>query len=175
VARLRQDWAFSAAEMRDVVNASALDLVVATVAAGAAPAAARKWWTGELARWANQADQELEQLPISPQQVAAVQRLIDDGVINDKLARQVMEAVLAGEGEPADIVANRGWAVLSDQATLRAAVERAIAAQPEVATKIRSGKTAAAGALIGQVMKDLSGQADAGLVRQLILEILSPK
>ncbi|MDR0417011.1 MAG: Asp-tRNA(Asn)/Glu-tRNA(Gln) amidotransferase subunit GatB [Propionibacteriaceae bacterium] len=172
-ARLQAEWGFTELEMRDVIGNGALDLVAATVAAGAAPAAARKWWLTELARAAHERGVELEALPMAPAQVAALQGLVDGGVVNDKLARQVIEGVLAGEGEPAAVAAQRGLAVVSDPAALQAAVERAIAAQPAVADKIRAGKTAAAGALIGAVMKDLKGQADAAKVRQLILAALA--
>ncbi len=80
--------------------------------------------------------------------------------------------MLAGEGSPAEVVAHRGLAVVSDDAALGAAVDAAIAAHPEVADKIRAGKVQAAGALIGAVMKQMRGQADAGRVRQLIVDRL---
>ncbi|MDR1214066.1 MAG: Asp-tRNA(Asn)/Glu-tRNA(Gln) amidotransferase subunit GatB [Propionibacteriaceae bacterium] len=173
VARLRLEWGFSEAEMRDVTGGGALDRVAQTVAAGATPTAARKWWTTELARWANQAGVELDDVPMTPDQVAEVQALIDRGVINDKLARRVFEAVLAGQGAPDEVVRSLGLAVVSDGAALSQAVQRAIAAQPEAAQSIRQGKVQAVGALIGQVMKDLRGQADAATVRQLILDELT--
>ncbi len=171
--RLQQEWAFSDLEMRDTVGAGALDLVAATVAAGASPPAARKWWLGDLARRAKEDGVDLAELPITPAQVARVQVLVDEGTLNDKLARQAMEGVLAGEGEPDAVVEARGLAVVSDEGALTAAVDRAIEANPDVADKIRSGKVAAAGALIGAVMKEMRGQADAGRVRELILEKLT--
>ncbi|MDR1386794.1 MAG: Asp-tRNA(Asn)/Glu-tRNA(Gln) amidotransferase subunit GatB [Propionibacteriaceae bacterium] len=170
---LRAEWGFTEAEMRDVTGGGALDLVVRTVAAGAAPAAARKWWTTELARWANSAGVELEAVPMTAEQVAEVQALIDQGVINDRLARRVFEAVLAGQGDPAAVVRDLGLAVLSDGSALRQAVQRAIADQPEVAQRIRQGKVQAVGALIGQVMRDLRGRGDAAAIRQLILDELT--
>jgi aspartyl-tRNA(Asn)/glutamyl-tRNA(Gln) amidotransferase subunit B len=173
VGRLRAEWGFTDAELQDVVNAGALDLIEATVAAGASAAAARKWWLTELARRANEAGIELAALAITPAQVAGVQALVDAGTVNDKLARQVIDGVLAGEGDPADVVASRSLAVVSDDGPLTAAVDAAIAANPDVAAKIRDGKLQAAGALIGAVMKDLRGQADAGRVRELILERLA--
>ena len=173
VGRLRTEWGFTEAELQDVVNAGALDLIEATVAAGASAAAARKWWLTELARRANEAGIELAGLAITPAQVAGVQALVDAGTVNDKLARQVIDGVLAGEGDPADVVASRSLAVVSDDGPLTAAVDAAIAANPDVAAKIRDGKLQAAGALIGAVMKDLRGQADAGRVRELILERLA--
>jgi aspartyl-tRNA(Asn)/glutamyl-tRNA(Gln) amidotransferase subunit B len=172
-ARRQTEWAFSDLEMRDVVGAGALGLIEQTVEAGATPAAARKWWLSELARRANDQGVMLEELAITPAQVAGVQALVDAGRVNDKLARQVLDGVLAGEGEPEEVVAARGLEVVSDEGALSAAVDRAIEADPDVAAKIRDGKVAAAGALIGAVMKEMKGQADAGRVRELILEKLT--
>ena len=172
-ARLRAEWNVSALEMDAIVNAGALDLVLQTVAAGASPADARKWWLGELSRRAHDLGTELTALPITPAQVARIAELVAAGTLNDRLARDVIDAVLAGEGDPDAIVEARGLAVVSDEGALLAAVDEAIAANPEVAAKIRDGKIAAAGVLVGAVMKATRGQADAARVRELILERLS--
>jgi aspartyl-tRNA(Asn)/glutamyl-tRNA(Gln) amidotransferase subunit B len=172
--RLQEQWGFTDLEMRDVVNAGALELVEETVAAGSAPAAARKWWTQELARRANADGVELTALPVTPAQVAALQRLVDDGTLTDSVARQVLDGVLAGEGDPEQVVAARGLQVVSDDAALGEAVDRAIAANADVAEKVRKGKVAAAGALVGAVMRDMRGQADAAKVRELVLSRLAP-
>jgi aspartyl-tRNA(Asn)/glutamyl-tRNA(Gln) amidotransferase subunit B len=172
-ARLQASWGFSELEMRDAVGAGALGVIERTVAAGASPSAAKKWWLSELSRRANDAGISLEDLPITPEQVAAVQGLVDSGRVNDTLARQVLDGVLAGEGSPDEVVAARGLEVVSDDAALSAAIERAIEANPDVADKIRDGKVAAAGALIGAVMKEMRGQADAARVRELILSKLT--
>nr|CAA9356281.1 MAG: Aspartyl-tRNA(Asn) amidotransferase subunit B @ Glutamyl-tRNA(Gln) amidotransferase subunit B [uncultured Nocardioidaceae bacterium] len=172
-ARLQAEWGASELEMRDIVGAGALTLVEQTVASGASPQAARKWWLSELARRANEAGVELTELPITPSDVAAIQGLVDAGRINDKLARAVFDGVLAGEGAPDEVVAARGLEVVSDDAALGEAVDRAIAANPDVSAKIRDGKVAAAGALIGAVMKEMRGQADAAKVRELVLSRLA--
>jgi aspartyl-tRNA(Asn)/glutamyl-tRNA(Gln) amidotransferase subunit B len=172
-ARLQAEWGFSDLEMRDTVGAGALGLVEETIAAGAAPQAARKWWLGELARRANESEAELPDLGVTPADVARVQALVDEGTLNDKLARQVLDGLLAGEGTPDEIVAARALAIVSDDGALSQAVDDAIAANPDVADKIRDGKVAAAGALIGAVMKEMRGQADANRVRELILERLT--
>jgi aspartyl-tRNA(Asn)/glutamyl-tRNA(Gln) amidotransferase subunit B len=172
-ARLQAEWGASELEMRDIVGAGALTLVEQTVASGASPQAARKWWLSELARRANEAGVELAELAITPSDVAAIQALVDAGRINDKLARAVFDGVLAGEGTPDEVVAARGLEVVSDDAALGEAVDRAIAANPDVAAKIRDGKVAAAGALIGAVMKEMRGQADAARVRELVLSRLT--
>jgi aspartyl-tRNA(Asn)/glutamyl-tRNA(Gln) amidotransferase subunit B len=158
--------------MRDITNAGAVSLVEQTVMAGSSPSAAKKWWLGEVARRANAAGQELDVAGISPEQVARIQILVEDGLLTDKMARTVIEGVMSGEGTPDEVVAARGLGVVSDDSALLDAVERAIAAQPDVAEKIRGGKTNAVGALIGAVMKDLRGQADAAKVRELLLDRL---
>jgi aspartyl-tRNA(Asn)/glutamyl-tRNA(Gln) amidotransferase subunit B len=172
-ARLALEWQFSELEMRDVIGAGALTLVEQTVAAGASPQSAKKWWLTEMARRANEQGVDIVELPVTPAQVAEVQTLVDAGRINDKLAREVFDAVLAGEGSPEEVVVSRGLEVVSDDDELGAAVDRAIESNPAVADKIRAGKVAAAGALIGAVMQEMRGQADAGRVRALILDKLS--
>ena len=171
-ARLQAEWDLSDQDMTWLGHAGALDLVAATVAAGATPADARKWWLGELARHANESGAELAALPITPAQVARVSYLVNSGTLNDQLARQALAGVLAGEGEPDAVVQARGLAV-SDDSALSEAVDAAIAANPDVAGKIRDGKVAAAGALVGQVMKATRGRADATRARELILERLT--
>ncbi|MCL2803825.1 MAG: Asp-tRNA(Asn)/Glu-tRNA(Gln) amidotransferase subunit GatB [Micrococcales bacterium] len=172
-ARLLAQWGFSDLEMAAVVNAGALDLIEATVAAGAAPAGARKWWLGELARRANAQGVELAELDITAASVAELEALIAAGRINDKLARQVLEGVLAGQGSPEQVLVARGLEVVSDDGALLEAIDVALAAQPDVAEKIRSGRVQAAGAIVGAVMKATRGQADAARVRELILERLA--
>ena len=171
--RLQQEWAFSDLQMRDLVNVGATELVEATVAAGASPVAAAKWWSGELARTANTEGVELAELAITPAEVAELAAAVASGRINDTMARQVLEGVLAGEGSPEQVVSARGLVMVSDDGALGAAVDEAIAAQPELAQKVRDGKVAAAGALIGAVMKQMRGQADAARVRELLLERLT--
>jgi aspartyl-tRNA(Asn)/glutamyl-tRNA(Gln) amidotransferase subunit B len=170
--RLKTDWGFSDEEFRDVVNAGVLDEIEQTVSAGAAPAAARKWWMGEIARLANQREVEIADLGVTPQHVVELNGLIDAGKINDKLAKKVLAHVLEGEGSPAEVVERRGLAVVSDDSVLTAAIDDAMAQMPDVVAKVQAGKVQAVGALIGPVMKATRGQADAGRVRELILEKL---
>jgi aspartyl-tRNA(Asn)/glutamyl-tRNA(Gln) amidotransferase subunit B len=167
--RLREQWGVSALDMQAIINAGAVELIEQTVAAGATPAGARKWWLGELARRANEAGIDLASVGVTPAQVAELQRLVDDGKLTDKLARVVLEGVINGEGGPTEVMANRGLEVVSDTAALSAAVDEAIAANPDIADKVRGGKVAAAGALVGAVMKSTRGQADAKTVRELVL------
>jgi len=168
--RLQAQWGLSDLDMAALRNAGALDVVAETVAAGASPEQARNWWLEDLSRRANNRGVELAELPISPAQVARISDLVNTGALNNKLARQVVDGVLAGEGTPDEIVAARRLAVVTDTSVLSAAVDEAIAANPDIAAKIAAGKTAAAGALVGAVMKATAGQADAARVRELILQ-----
>ncbi|MGP4027849.1 Asp-tRNA(Asn)/Glu-tRNA(Gln) amidotransferase subunit GatB [Actinomadura sp. 3N407] len=170
--RIQREWSLSDLELRDVVNAGAVDLIEATIGHGSDAASARKWWMNELSRRATEQGVELADLPITPEQVARVQAMISAGELNDKLARKVFEGVLAGEGTPDEVVAARGLKVVSDEGELASVIDQVIADNADVADKIRAGKVAAAGALVGAVMKATRGRADAGRARELILEKL---
>jgi aspartyl-tRNA(Asn)/glutamyl-tRNA(Gln) amidotransferase subunit B len=171
-ARLQQAWGISDFDMASLVNAGAVDVVEATVALGVDQGDARKWWLGELSRLANEAGVPVAEVGVEPAQVVEVVALVAAGTLNDKLAREVFAGVVAGEGAVADVIAGRGLALVSDDGPLLAAIDDAIAANPDVVEKIRGGKVQAAGALIGAVMKATRGQADAGRVRELLLERL---
>jgi aspartyl-tRNA(Asn)/glutamyl-tRNA(Gln) amidotransferase subunit B len=167
--RLQKDWGYSDMEMRDVMNAGAVMLIEESVAAGATPVGARKWWMGELARRASAEGRDLAGFGVTPAHVAELDSMVVAGRLNDSMARQVLEGVLAGDGSPLAVADARGLELVSDDGALSVAVDNVIAANPEVADKVREGKVQAAGALIGQVMKEMKGQADAAKVRELIL------
>jgi len=167
--RIQDEWGFSDEVMRDLVNAGAVELIAETVKHGAASKDARSWWGNFLLQKANEAGISLEELAITPAQVAEVIALVDQGKLSNKLAREVVEGVLAGEGEPEAVMTARGLALVRDDSLTQAAVDEALAANPDVAEKIRGGKVAAAGAIVGAVMKATRGQADAARVRELVL------
>ncbi|KKW65363.1 Asp-tRNA(Asn)/Glu-tRNA(Gln) amidotransferase subunit GatB [Mycolicibacterium elephantis] len=171
--RIQEEWGVSDEVMRDLVNIGALDLIAATVEQGASSEAARAWWGNFLVQKANEDGVAVSDLPITPAQVAAVVKLVDDGKLSNKLAREVVEGVLAGEGEPEQVMADRGLEVVRDDSALQAAVDEALAANPDVVEKIRGGKVQAAGAIVGAVMKATKGQADAARVRELVLAACS--
>ena len=169
--RLQQAWSVPDKEMSAMVNAELLDTVEQTVLLGADPTKARSWWLGEISRIANDKSVAPTEL-ITVKDVAQIIELIAKGELTDKLARQVVEGVIAKEGEPIEVIAKRGLKVVSDDSELMKAIEAAIAATPETAQKVRDGNIPAAGALIGAVMKSTGGQADAARVRELLLKHL---
>lgn len=167
--RLKAEYGYSEMEMRDVVNADALDLVEATVNAGAKPQLARKWWMGEISRLAKENETPLAEMSVTPQQVVALQALVDSGKLNDKLARQVLAGVIAGEGEPEAVMQAHGLEIVRDSAALEKAVDQVLADNPQIVAQIKEGKLKAIGALMGGIMKATKGQADAGEAREMIL------
>jgi len=169
--RLQLAWSVPDKEMAAMVNAELLDTVEATVLLGSDPTKARSWWLGEVSRIANDRAVSPTEL-ISVKDVAQIIELISLGELTDKLARQVVEGVIAGEGSPSEVITKRGLKVVSDDSQLMSAIEAAIAAAPETAERVRGGNIPAAGALIGAVMKSTGGQADAAKVRELLLKHL---
>ena len=169
--RLQTAWAVPDKEMNAMVNAELLDTVEQTVLLGADPTKARSWWLGEISRIANDKAVSPTDL-INVNDVAQIIELISKGELTDKLARQVVEGVIAKEGSPSEVISKRGLKVVSDDSQLMKAIEAAITAAPDTAEKVRGGNIPAAGALIGAVMKLTGGQADAAKVRELLLKHL---
>lgn len=172
-ARIQKEWGLKDKEMRDLVNAGALDLIVDTVEAGADPESARSWWVAYLAGKANEQEVALADLDITPQQVARVAELVKEGKLTTKLARKAVDGVLAGEGDVDKVVADRGLEVVRDDGAIEKAVDDALADNPDVVEKYRAGNKKVAGAIVGAVMKATQGKADPGQVNKLIAEKLS--
>ncbi|MDQ1695868.1 MAG: aspartyl-tRNA(Asn)/glutamyl-tRNA(Gln) amidotransferase subunit [Frankiaceae bacterium] len=162
---------FTTLDLEQMTNAGVLDLVEQTIAAGAVPAKARAWWMNTLAAAANERGVEVADLAITSAEVARIAALEDEGVLTNTLARQVVEKVLDGEGPPDAVIETHGWRVAGED-ELVAAVEAAIAAQPDLAAKVREGNQGAVGPLVGAVMKATGGSADARRARELLMERL---
>jgi aspartyl-tRNA(Asn)/glutamyl-tRNA(Gln) amidotransferase subunit B len=168
---------FGPLDIEQMANAGVIDLVAETIAAGAPAQKARGWWLGYLVGVANDKQVEPVELAISPEQVAHISALEDDGTLTNKLARQVVDAVTAGEGDGDAATVDRiieahGWKVAGED-ELVAAVDAAIASNADAADKVRAGNQGALGPLVGAVMKATAGAADAKHARELLLERLS--
>lgn len=172
-ARMQEEWQLSDAEMRDLVNAGALDLIVDTIEQGASADEARAWWVSYLSQKAKVAGVPLDELGVSPEQVAHVVNLIKQGKLTNKLARTALDGVVAGEGSVDEVIAARGLEVVRDDGAIEKAVEEALAANPDIVEKYRAGNTKVTGAIVGFVMKATRGKADPALVNKLIAEKLS--
>jgi aspartyl-tRNA(Asn)/glutamyl-tRNA(Gln) amidotransferase subunit B len=170
--RLRESLGVSAEDVQQMINAGVLDLVGASVDAGAPVAEARNWWLGYLTQEANAREIDAAELPITPAQVAHLIALVADGTLSVALARQAVDGVLATGADVDTVIVERGLKRVSDTGALESAADDAIAANAEVADKVRAGKIPAVGALVGAVMKATRGQADAAAVRTILLERL---
>ena len=171
-ARIQKEWGLKDEEMRDLVNAGALDLIVDTVEAGTTPDEARAWWVAYLSQQANARGVELSALEITPVQVARVVDLIKEGKLTNKLARKAVDGVLEGEGDVNEVVKARGLEVVRDDGAIEAAVDEALAANPDIVEKYKAGNKKVVGAIVGQVMKATRGKADPAQVNQLIAKKL---
>jgi aspartyl-tRNA(Asn)/glutamyl-tRNA(Gln) amidotransferase subunit B len=171
-ARLRDELGVSAEDMVQMSNAGVVELVGATVEAGAPVAEARKWWLGYLAQKANEREVDPSELGVTAGQVARLVELVASGTLSDALARQAVDGVLETGSDVDTVVGDRGLKRVSDTGALEAAADEAIAANSDVAEKVRGGKVAAVGALVGAVMKATRGQADAAAVREILLRKL---
>ena len=172
-ARIQEQWKLRDEEMRDLMNAGALELIIATVEAGTTPDEARAWWVNYLSAKAREKDLELEALPIEPAQVARVVKLVKEGKLTTKLARQAIDGVLEGEGDVDEVVKARGLEVVRDDGAVEAAVQEALDANPDIVAKYKDGNKKVAGAIVGQVMKATRGKADPAQVNKLIAQLIA--
>ena len=172
-ARIQEEWKLRDEEMRDLMNAGALELIIATVEAGTTPDEARAWWVNYLSAKAREKDLELEALPIEPAQVARVVELVKEGKLTTKLARQAIDGVLEGEGNVDEVVKARGLKVVRDDGAVEAAVQEALDANPDIVAKYKDGNKKVAGAIVGQVMKATRGKADPAQVNKLIAQLIA--
>jgi len=170
--RLTTEFGLSEDDLQKLVNADAVDVLAATVAAGSSAGDARNWWLGYLAQQANSRDIEVSALPITPAHVARIIELVNAGTLSTALARQAVDGVLETGADVDAVIAERALAVVSDTSALTDAADAAISANPDAADKVRGGKLPAIGALVGAVMKATRGQADAAAVRRILLERL---
>ncbi len=135
---------------------------------GAAPRAVANWLTGEITAWLRRTDTAPADLTLSGTQMCELVEIVDDGTVSSSAAKEVLEGVLAGEGDPRSVAEARDLIQISDTSALESAVDDVIEANPEAVESFRSGETKVVGFLVGQVMRATQGKADPKLVNQLI-------
>ncbi len=147
------------------------DLFDAGVAAGAAPRSAANWLTGEVIAWMRRS--ESDTVPLTGPQLAELVSMVDDGTVSSSAAKEVLEGVLAGEGDPRTVAETRDLTQISDTSALEEAVDAVLTANPDTVESYRAGETKVVGFLVGQVMRETQGKADPKLVNQILTERLS--
>ncbi len=139
-----------------------------TVRAGGPAKAVSNWMMGELSACLNTMNLEIEGITISPQQLAQMIQLVDEGVISGKIAKSVIEEMLKTGKDAKEIVKEQGITQISDQGELERVIAEVIKENPESVDDYRGGKEKALGFLVGQVMRKTGGRANPQLVNEML-------
>ncbi|MCM3163655.1 Asp-tRNA(Asn)/Glu-tRNA(Gln) amidotransferase subunit GatB [Metabacillus litoralis] len=146
------------------------DFFEATLAAGAEAKQASNWVMGEVSAYLNAEGKELNDVALTPEGLAGMIKLIENGTISSKIAKQVFKELIENGGDPEQIVKDKGLVQISDDETLRKFVNEAIDANPQSVDDFKNGKQKAIGFLVGQIMKATKGQANPPMVNKLLME-----
>lgn len=136
------------------------------------PKIVSNWVMVELFRLLKQEDREIDACPITPAGLAELLKLIDDGTISGKMAKDILEQAYDSKKSPKEIVEKQGLAQVSDESTLSAVVDKVMEVHPKEVEKCKSGKTKILGFLVGQIMKETKGQANPKKVNEMLRKAL---
>ena len=159
----------------DILTGSRLlaDYFEAATAKAGNPKMASNWILSELLKLLNDHKKSIELCPVSPAGLAGLLRLIENGTISGKIAKQVFAAMFAEENnDAAGIVKNRGLVQIDDRQALREIIAKVLAAHPGEVDKFKQGKSKVFDFLVGQVMRETRGKANPGLVNDLLRQKL---
>jgi aspartyl-tRNA(Asn)/glutamyl-tRNA(Gln) amidotransferase subunit B len=154
----------TAPELRDIFDAA--------VAAGAPARPTANWLTGEVIAWMRRTESSIETVSLTGSQLAELVMMVEEGVVSSSAAKEVLEGVLVGEGDPGEVAAARDLLQISDDSALEAAVAEVVEQNPDAVSSYRSGETKVVGFLVGQVMRATGGKADPKRVNDLLVEAL---
>ncbi len=149
------------------------DLFEETAAICGRPKKVSNWLLGETRRLLKEENREPDTLDFSPQHLAKLIELTDDGTINQTVAKEVFEQIFHDDVDPEDYVREHGLKTVNDEEELRRVAEEVIASNPQSAADYRGGREKALGFLVGQTMKAMKGKANPAAVNQLLRELLS--
>lgn len=160
--------AYDAMVLTQSINTA--DFFEATLKAGADPKQAANWIMGEVMAYLNAQNKELVDLPLTPEALAKMIGLIENGTISSKIAKKVFTELVKNGGDPEQIVKEKGLVQISDEGALRDLIMPIIEENKQSLIDYKNGKDRALGFLVGQVMKATKGQANPPLVNKIILE-----
>jgi aspartyl-tRNA(Asn)/glutamyl-tRNA(Gln) amidotransferase subunit B len=131
------------------------------------------WVLGELSALLNRTEADIASSPVSAERLAGLVKRVADGTLSSKMAKEVFDALAAGEGDADAIIAARGLRQISDSGAIEAIVDQVLAANATQVEDYRAGKQKAFNSLVGQVMKATQGKANPGQVNEILLRKLS--
>ncbi|HVT44942.1 MAG TPA: Asp-tRNA(Asn)/Glu-tRNA(Gln) amidotransferase subunit GatB [Thermoanaerobaculia bacterium] len=173
VARYEREYSISRSDAEVLASSRRLaDYFEETASSSGHPRTAANWVRNEILRVANERKIGIEELELRPPMLAELIRMIEEGEISGKVAKEVFDEISRSGGSPRSIVETRGLGQISDPSIIRAAAERVIAANGEQVAQYRAGKTTLFGFFVGQLMKETRGKAKAEVANQLLRELL---
>lgn len=141
-----------------------------TIALGADVKQASNWLMGDISGYMNKHQKELDELAITPEGLAKMIKLIADGTISSKIAKQVFAEIVENGGDPEEFVKKQGLVQISDEGQLREIISKVLDENEQSINDYKDGKGRALGFLVGQVMKATKGQANPPMVNKLLVE-----
>ncbi|MDG2990888.1 Asp-tRNA(Asn)/Glu-tRNA(Gln) amidotransferase subunit GatB [Candidatus Synechococcus calcipolaris G9] len=173
--RYQEDWGLSAYDSRVLTDErGTAEYLEATIAAGAVAKQAANWIMGDMTAYAKETKQSIRDLPLTPDHLAELIALIEDGTISSKIAKDMLPELLKNGGSAKALVEKKGLSQISDAGTLNAIIDELLAAHPQELEQYRAGKTKLQGFFVGQMMKKTGGRADPKLTNQLLVAKLNP-
>ncbi len=167
--RFIRDFGLSTYDADFMASSTAMgDFFEASVKLLAEPKTVGNWMMGELSAHLNAAATDIEQSPVSPKQLTDLIKLINEGRISGKMAKEVFEEMFVGGKDPQALIEEKGLAQISDESAIAGFVDKAIEANPMVVAEYKAGKKQAIGFLVGQIMKASRGQANPKLVNEIL-------
>jgi aspartyl-tRNA(Asn)/glutamyl-tRNA(Gln) amidotransferase subunit B len=148
------------------------DLFEETVSLCGKPKEVSNWLMVETMRLLKEQEVEAEDIRFTPDRLAKLILLVDQGKINRTIAKEVFEHIFKENEDPEEYVEKHGLGMVSDDGLLRSTVEQIISANPQSVADYKSGKTKAMGFLVGQTMKEMKGKADPAMINKLVQELL---
>ena len=173
MARYQEEYGLSAYDADIITGAKHMaDIFEATVSLCGKPKEAANWLMVEAMRLLKEEAQEPEAIRFSPENLAKLIVLVDNGTINRTVAKEVFEKIFAEDIDPEAYVEENGLKVVNDEGALRAVIREVIAANPQSVTDYHNGKERARGFLVGQTMRAMKGKADPAMVNKVLEELL---
>jgi aspartyl-tRNA(Asn)/glutamyl-tRNA(Gln) amidotransferase subunit B len=173
-ARFEQEYSLNAYDASALTASRATaDYFIATVKAGAEAKLAANWVMGSISAKLNEEDKQITDSPVLPTQLAGLLQRISDNTISNKIAREVFDAMWAGEGEADAIIEKKGLKQVTDTGAIEALIDEVLAANAAMVEEFKAGKEKAFNALVGQAMKASKGKANPAQVNEILRKKLA--